>query len=83
MSLGGLGLKAVQLRLQKRTTICSRCGLRYPKESEKCIHCGDLGEQELQELLSTVKEQRESNRDLGVLFLTIAVLIGIGVVLLL
>ena len=71
MSVGGFDLR----RLQKPTQNCPRCGLYYPKGAGKCSHCGDLGDEELKQLLNDIDKYDQSNRNLGLLFLTVAVVI--------
>lgn len=67
------------LRLSKK---CQRCGLRYPFKSEQCVHCADLSESELEELKIKIKQQHKAHKNLGMLFIYIAVLIFIGMLVL-
>ena len=78
MSIGGLGLSAAVRRLQKPTIKCPRCGLYYPKAAEKCTHCGDFGNEELKQLLNAIDKHHQSIRNLGLLFLAVAVLVLLG-----
>ncbi len=77
MALGGLGLKALQQKLQKPTRQCDRCGLRTPLDKEQCVHCADLDERGLEALMEKVQWEREGVRNLGVLFLGLGALSGL------
>ena len=77
MALGSLGLKAVQHKLQKPTRECERCGLRTPLDQEKCVHCGELNDQELIAFQEKLQHERQGSRNLGVLFLAVAVVSGL------
>ena len=30
---------------------CKRCGLRYPRKDKQCLHCGNLTDTEIKEML--------------------------------
>lgn len=69
MSIGGmLGHR----KNQKPTQKCERCKLRYPQDTEKCIHCGELDEAGLKTLLHKIDQQTQSNKKLGFKFLLLA-----------
>ena len=69
MSIGGmLGHR----KNQKPTQKCERCKLRYPQDTEKCMHCGELDEAGLQALLRKIDHQTQSNKKLGFKFLLLA-----------
>jgi len=83
MILGGLGLKAALMQQQKPTKKCDRCGLYYPKDEQKCIHCGDLSNNELQQFLEKIENEKISSKNLGMLFFYIAILMIFGMLILL
>ena len=59
MNIGGMGMKAASMRLQKPKKKSDRRRLYYPNRSEKCTHCAHLGERKLQDLLDTIDEHQE------------------------
>jgi uncharacterized membrane protein YvbJ len=82
MSFGALGAKAASVRYQKPTKRCDRCDLHYPEDEEKCIHCGDISDNELLQFLEKIEDEKISARNLGSLFFYIAILITFGMVIL-
>lgn len=75
MNLGGLGARAALK--QKPTKRCDRCGLRYPKDEDKCTHCKDVSDSELAAFKEEIEAQRESGARLGFIFLVIALALGV------
>lgn len=69
MSLGGMLAHRKNL---KPTRKCKRCGLRYPKDIEKCTHCGELDEAGLKALLQDIEKHAKSNIKLGLKLLIFA-----------
>ena len=65
----------------RRTQKCSRCTLNYPLREKKCVHCGDLNDQQLVSLLDRVEKDREGNRQLGSYFAIAAAVLFIVLVL--
>ena len=67
------------LRLSQK---CQRCGLRYPFKSEQCVHCTGLSERELEDLKEKINKQHKAHKNLGMLFMYIAILIFIAMLVL-
>jgi len=59
------------------TKKCTRCGLQYPIKEDACAHCKDLTDQEVEELLSKLKEEHEGNSNIGKFFIYVAALLVI------
>ena len=57
---------------------CKRCGLRYPGKELECVHCSNLTDVEVKELLRQKKKEHKTSAMIGKLFLYIAILIFIG-----
>ena len=62
---------------------CSRCGLRHPRKAANCVHCHDLSDAEMEEMLLRKKQAHKNTANIGKLFLYIAALIATGFVILL
>ena len=75
MSIGGLSAKLADFKSQKPTRQCKRCGLNYPKDETPCPHCGNMGAQELTRLKAKIDSQKSANKNLGGIFLVIALLL--------
>ena len=74
----GLGGVWAHRRNQKPTIKCQRCGLRYPHDDDKCIHCGHLDDDGLKVLLDKLHKQAQSNKRLGFILLSLSLLLLIG-----
>ena len=81
MSIVGIGAKLALTKSQKSMQKCERCRLLYPKEAAICTHCGELDDTALVDLLETIESQHKSNRGLGLLFVSVAGLLVIGIVI--
>ncbi len=77
----GLGWILYNVVRRKNQKKCTRCGLYTAKDTEKCSHCGDLDPFEFAKFTELRKQYRKSNRNLGKLFLFLAILIGVLLVL--
>ena len=82
MSPGGPGIGFGHSSNLKPTKKCDRCGLRYPKDEERCSHCSELNARELDELLHRLKEEAGANSNLGTKFLLVSVVLAFFVFLL-
>lgn len=60
---------------------CKRCGLQYPDKAEECIHCSNLTDSEMEEMLVIKKSAHKNTANIGKLFLYITALILVGLVL--
>ena len=58
---------------------CKRCGLRYPRKDKQCLHCADLTDTEIKEMLLQKKQEHKTSANIGRLFLFITILIVIGI----
>lgn len=61
------------LRVRK-SQVCDRCGLWYPKEASHCPHCHGLEDAQVQELRDRQAGEHQGNANLGNLFLWLAIL---------
>jgi len=43
---------------RKKQHQCKRCGLFYPKTSNQCPRCSELGDLELKQLLKQIRNER-------------------------
>ena len=57
---------------------CKRCGLHYPRKEIQCVHCSNLTDIEVDELLQQKKKEHKTSANLGKLFFYIAIIIFIG-----
>lgn len=84
MIFGGVAGKLALLREQMKKKPCPRCGLHYdPKQQEQCPHCGDLDQRGLEALLAQREIEHAGNKQLGSLFLYIALTLFVLILLLL
>jgi len=60
---------------------CKRCGLRYPRKKVQCVHCSNLTDVEVEELLQQKKKEHKTSASIGKLFFYIATLLFIGLVI--
>jgi len=60
---------------------CKRCGLRYPGKEKDCVHCSNLSDIEVKDLLLKKKKEHKASANIGRLFLFITILIVIGIAL--
>lgn len=81
MSLG-IGWKVWQLSKHKNRQTCPRCSLKYDKTLDQCPHCSKLDSNGLAELKLQIEQNQRANTRLGKLFISLALLIVIGLVLL-
>lgn len=65
----------------RRTRQCPRCGLDYPVNAPACIHCSNLTDRQVEELRQRYAEEGRSEKNLGMLFIYIAILIIIGMLI--
>ncbi len=75
MSFPGLRAKISDHRSQKPNQQCERCGLLYPKDEEKCTHCGDLDEGQLHTFKESILNSEESTNSLGKIFLVLSLVV--------
>ena len=61
---------------------CNRCGLRYPRKAGKCVHCSDLSDVEIEDMLLHKRQAHKNTANIGKLFLYITILIVIGFIIL-
>ena len=66
------------LRFSKK---CKRCGLRYPGVADKCVHCTDLSDVEMDDMLLHRRQAHKNTADIGKLFLYISILIVVGFII--
>ena len=67
----------------RRSKLCERCGLWYPKKKVECTHCKDLGDEQVLQLKERYEGHYEGNSRLGTQFLIVAgfiALIVLGVI---
>ena len=83
MSFGALGAKLASIKQQKPTKKCERCNLYYPEDEDKCIHCGEFSNSELEQFIARLEEEKTSSKNLGTLFFYIAILITLAMLILL
>ncbi len=62
---------------QNPTRICDRCNLQTPKDSTDCIHCSNLSDIGLHDMLQKHQEQLEANKKLAHFFIIAAIIISI------
>jgi hypothetical protein len=62
--------------MQPKQKRCARCGLHYDEVLDKCSHCGDLDDGELELLLKRKEAEAQGNTALGKTFLIVAGLIA-------
>ena len=67
-----------QIRLTRK---CKRCGLRYPAKADHCVHCHELNDAAVEALKQRHLEQQAGHRNLGQLFLYIAIIVMIGMII--
>ena len=67
------------IRLSKK---CNRCYLRYPRAESECIHCKELTDREVEELLYIKEEEALTNKNIGKLFILFAIVISFGILIL-
>ncbi len=79
--IGGLGAKLAMMKAQRPLRECERCGLSFDAELETCPHCAELDNSGLLELKRKIERQHQANKNLGVLFYSLALIIGIGLLL--
>jgi len=75
VSFPGLGMKIDDYRSQKPNQQCERCGLLYPKDEEKCTHCGNLDEGQLHTLKESILNSEESTNSLGKIFFILSLVV--------
>lgn len=74
MSVGmSLAMRAKQPK-QKR---CDRCELYYPETLEKCDHCSELNDSQLEQLKQQHRETLDDNSSFGKYLLFASVIIGL------
>lgn len=64
-TLAEYGLMAFFLPPIRRSTLCDRCGLRFPEKTERCHRCSDLDEGQLRILKAKVEERKKYFKNLG------------------
>jgi len=60
---------------------CKRCGLRYPGKERECVHCSNLTDVQMEEMLEQKRSAHKNTANLGKLFFYIMLLILIGMVI--
>lgn len=75
MRFSGFGMKIDDHRSQKPNQQCERCGLLYPKDEEKCTHCGNLDEGQLHTFKESILNDAESTNSLGKIFLVLSLVV--------
>lgn len=72
----GLGGKAAMLKQQGPSKKCERCGLsHFSHHHDKCPHCVELNDAEVQELIDRQEAEAEGGASLGRMMLVGAVFI--------
>jgi hypothetical protein len=61
---------------------CKRCGLRYPRKADRCVHCDGLTDEEMEAMLARKKQAHGNTANIGRLFLYIGALLLIGLFIL-
>jgi len=61
----------------RRSKVCERCGLWYPKKKPERTHCKDLGDEQVLQLKERHEGYYEGNSRLGTQFLIVASLIAL------
>jgi len=64
-----------------QTKKCDRCGLHYSVNETDCIHCKDLSDNEVIELIERINHEQHGNANLGKFFIYVAILIIIGMLI--
>lgn len=72
MNIGGLGAKLAQVKSQKPTKQCERCGLHHEIDLESCPHCSHLDERALKELLIRIENEYQARKSMGRTFMVVA-----------
>lgn len=62
----------------RRTRQCPRCGLDYPVSAPACTHCSELNDQEVEALKQRYAAEGPAEKNLGMFFLYIAILLIAG-----
>jgi hypothetical protein len=70
--MSGLGLILANHLSRKPTRKCERCGLQFSASEDSCPHCKDLDEYGLGKLVERIQGESQANRNLGILFFSIA-----------
>lgn len=65
----------------RRTRQCPRCGLDYLISEPACPHCTGLSEREVERLKQQYEAEGPGERNLGWLFIYVAVLIAVGILI--
>lgn len=60
---------------------CKRCGLRYPRKAKECVHCSNLTDLEMEEMLVQKRSAHKNTANIGKLFFYIALLILAGMII--
>lgn len=60
---------------------CKRCGLRYPRKAGVCVHCSNLTDQQMQEMLLEKRSAHKNTANIGKLLLYITAIIIVAMVL--
>jgi hypothetical protein len=62
--------------IARKTTRCERCNLRYPADESRCTHCGDLSDDEVEQLRLRGLSRNESYLRLGLIMLVIGAIVA-------
>ena len=62
---------------QPKQIRCDRCELYYPKSLEKCDHCSELNDSELNQLKAQHQETLQDNSTFGKYLVFGAIIIGL------
>lgn len=73
--MGALGGKFADYLSQKSSRTCERCGLLTPKEEDKCAHCADLDDNQLDGMSEKLNEEKSSNFNIGNSFFILSLIV--------
>ncbi len=59
----------------KFTKKCDRCGLLYDENEQECTHCAGLSDEDVLKLKEAIEIESQSNKNLGMLFIFVAVIL--------
>jgi hypothetical protein len=60
---------------------CHRCGHQYSVDKKECNYCKDLTEIEVRELVRKLENEKLGNKNIGILFIILTILIFIGMIM--
>jgi len=81
MNIGGLGAKLAQVKSQKPSKSCDRCGLQHDIDIESCPHCSHLDERSLKALIAGMENEYIARKSMGYRFMIAAAVLALIVVI--